>query len=152
MSELCRCADEVRCKMRVEIEQQKQALIEAETRILNLTEGMLKLVEESNQPETTKDSGRINRGDECPECGSDNTVRLMLSSGEQECQPCGHVFVTGKVTESHAWVNQGICCRLHATTEQRMTTMIVCPKCGDKRCARASMCDAECETGKDNGD
>lgn len=36
-----------------EIEQQKQELIEAETRILNLTEGMLKLVEESNQPVTT---------------------------------------------------------------------------------------------------
>jgi hypothetical protein len=31
------------------IKQQKQALIEAEMRILNLTEGMLKLVEESNE-------------------------------------------------------------------------------------------------------
>jgi hypothetical protein len=31
------------------IKQQKQALIEAEMRILNLTEGMLKLVKESNE-------------------------------------------------------------------------------------------------------
>ena len=45
----------------------------------------------------------------------------------------------------HSWVNQGICCQAHASDYQAMTTMIVCPQCGDKRCARAASCDAECE-------
>ena len=63
-----------------------------------IADDMRNLTAEVTSLRAEKDSGRINRGDECPECGSDNTVRLVLSSGEQECQPCGHVFVTGKVS------------------------------------------------------
>ena len=47
--------------------------------------------------------------------------------------------------QDHSWVNQRICCRSHASYYQAITTMIVCPQCGDKRCARAASCDAECE-------
>ena len=38
---------------------------------------------------------------------------------------------------SHAWVNQGLCCKTCANPFERMSTMIVCPECGDKRCPRA---------------
>jgi len=51
--------------------------------------------------------------------------------------------------QDHSWVNQGICCREHATPEQLATTMIVCPECGDKRCPRATDCSNTCADSAD---
>ena len=44
----------------------------------------------------------------------------------------------------HAWVSNGVCCHRHATTLQKLTTMIVCPECGDKRCPKAANCESAC--------
>lgn len=75
----------------------------------------------------------------CIKSGEDWTP-VMQAAFERSAKP-----VLTKDSQPHAWVNQGICCRLHATAEQKATTMIVCPECGDKRCAKASMCDADCD-------
>lgn len=50
----------------------------------------------------------------------------------------------------HAEVHSGlpiyrpVCCGKHSSLLQRLTTMIVCPECGDKRCPKAANCEAEC--------
>ncbi len=58
---------------------------------------------------------------------------------------CPCVVCVDARVEPHAWVNQGTCCRKHATSEELMTRMIVCPKCGDKRCPRAESCETACQ-------
>ena len=41
------------------------------------------------------------------------------------------------------------CCATHATPLQRMSQMIVCPECGDKRCNKAQICRLECNDPSD---
>lgn len=74
------------------------------------------------------------------------------------CEWCGHEYPAacgrygcpnclgeGDGKADHAWVNQGICCRAHATEEQKMSVMIVCPTCGDKRCPKADNHEFKCQ-------
>lgn len=51
-------------------------------------------------------------------------------------------------SQPHAWVNQGVCCREHATPADLASIMIVCPECGDKRCPRATDCSNTCADSK----
>jgi hypothetical protein len=44
-----------------------------------------------------RDPSRLCRGPACPDCGSDNTVRL--AGDEVECQPCGRVWDSPFVVE-----------------------------------------------------
>jgi len=43
------------------------------------------------------------------------------------------------------------CCYNHASIEQRMSYMILCPTCGNKRCPKATDCSESCTDSNEPG-
>ena len=65
------------------------------------------------------------------------------SSIEQSC--------TGKDPSHLTRLGYPSCCYNHASIEQRMSYMILCPTCGNKRCPKATDCSESCTGSNEPG-
>ncbi len=84
--------------------------------------------------------------------GSRNPFRQALNEVVLRCATSG--IAIDDIMEKHGLTledNQDFCCYRHAGQGTRMSVMILCTKCGNKRCPKATDCSYDCTDSNEPG-